>query len=210
MDMTASMSTWIEKTKNETRAILAAAKRKFDADLRVGFVGYRDHCDEAHGIVRLETLDFLGADKMDVFEKFLKTKCRAAGGGDVPEDVAGGLEACTHLSWESNVRLVVMFADAPAHGDEYHPFGRDGKRRYTDQYPKGDPHGLDCKELVRTLVHEIGANFYFIKIHAITDQMVGIFESAVQPLDGKEFKTFNLGSNVCWRPLGGGGDFRRG
>ena len=69
-------------------------------------------------------------------------------------------------------------------------------QRYTDHYPKGDPHGLDPKELVRKLVHEVGANLYFIKVDSLTDRMVALFRTACEPLDGREFKEFNLGSNA--------------
>ena len=44
----------------------------------------------------------------------------ASGGGDFPEDVSGGLQKCTDLSWASRTRIIVHIADAPAHGEEYH------------------------------------------------------------------------------------------
>jgi hypothetical protein len=65
-------------------------------------------------------------------------KCPAKGGGDGPEDVAGGLNAVLDLSWIASTRLVIHIADAPCHGTAYHG----GKFR--DDYPDGDPLGLVC------------------------------------------------------------------
>ncbi len=38
------------------------------------------------------------------------------GGGDIPEDVLGGLNAAANLSWQAPTRFLVLIGDAPAHG----------------------------------------------------------------------------------------------
>lgn len=64
-------------------------------------------------------------------------------GKDVPEDVAGGLQHATQLSWKSPIRLCMLIADAPCHGSMYHSC--------RDNYPTGCPKGLDPSKLLYTL-----------------------------------------------------------
>jgi hypothetical protein len=40
----------------------------------------------------------------------------AFGGGDVCEDVFGGLEAVINLSWKNPNRILIHVADSPQHG----------------------------------------------------------------------------------------------
>ena len=41
-----------------------------------------------------------------------------SGGGDTPEDVAGGLEKVSSMGWQAPLtRVMVHIADAPGHGD---------------------------------------------------------------------------------------------
>ena len=53
-------------------------------------VGYRDHCSPADE--RFEVFPFTGMDGVEKFRDFLRG-IRCNGGGDGPEDVAGGLQA---------------------------------------------------------------------------------------------------------------------
>lgn len=53
-------------------------------------VGYRDHCSPADE--RFEVFPFTGMGGVESFWEFLRG-IRCNGGGDVPEDVAGGLQA---------------------------------------------------------------------------------------------------------------------
>ena len=61
---------------------------------------------------------------------------RATGGGDAPEDVAGGFENALKQDWQAKSRYAIFIADAPCHGKKYHnhEFG-------DDSYPEGDPKG---------------------------------------------------------------------
>jgi len=87
--------------------------------MRFSFVGYKDHCD---GIQRVVSADFVEEVKNSSFEKtvcasylehlvlIFRTQlesCVASGGGDGPEDIAGGLEICTKLTWRSSTRLLI-------------------------------------------------------------------------------------------------------
>lgn len=43
-------------------------------------------------------------------------QCSPCGGGDIPEDVLGSLNAAANLSWRAPTRFLVLIGDAPAHG----------------------------------------------------------------------------------------------
>jgi hypothetical protein len=45
---------------------------------------------------------------------------KVTGGGNVLEDVAGGLNCVTKLDWKSSTRLVIHIADVPCHWRMYH------------------------------------------------------------------------------------------
>ncbi len=117
-------------------------------------------------------LDFV--DEVDVAQAFI-AKQVASGGGDEPEDVAGGLEAATKLKWQSKARYAIFIADAPAHGKKYHrctceicksPSGD----CYGDSHPKGDPKGRDPELLIQKLA-KLDVNFFGIKINNRTNTM---------------------------------------
>lgn len=189
MDLTASMGSYIDQAKEQTRKIVVDVKKKFeDVPLKLAFVGYRDHCDPKDK--QLETLDFVdAATQIDKFESFVRDRCNPYGGGDQPEDVAGGLEAATQMRWSSSVRIVAMFADAPAHGDEYHD-------SMGDSYPRGDPKGRDPKSLVKKLVGNMSCDFYFMRANHHTDKMVCAFREAiktdVKPNGERLFEEYDL------------------
>ena len=61
-------------------------------DVRVCFVGYRDHCDRE----RFAIQDF--TDDIASVKKFI-SGVTAVGGGDFPEDVVGGLRKCLDQAW---------------------------------------------------------------------------------------------------------------
>ena len=63
------------------------------------------------------------------------------GGGDDPEDVAGGLDLGLKMDWKSKAKYAVLIGDAPAHGLKYN--------NLVDNYPNGDPYGLDPEDLIR-------------------------------------------------------------
>ena len=84
---------------------------------RIGIVAYRDFDDGEP-----QVLDFVTSSSEA--RAFMPT-VRAYGGGDIPEDVQGGLKRALSLSWgpdasvcegELVTRLIVHIADAPAHG----------------------------------------------------------------------------------------------
>ena len=98
---------------------------------------------------------------------------KASGGGDEPEDVHGALHKAMQMDWGiggSKTRVLVHIADAPCHGTKYHTYGAGG-----DDYPGGDPHGLQSEELLRGL-RQLGVCYSFGRINSSTDRMVELFD----------------------------------
>jgi len=141
--------------------------------LRIGFCGYRDHCD---GIDRLKIFDFT-----ELYEEFRVNLAtvEATGGGDYPEDVLGGLDAAvTEMTWNNDTRVILHICDYPPHG-----------RRFTsikDNYPDGDPNGLAAEDVLEKMKSK-NILYFFGKITSYTDKMIQIFRGIVG-----EFPVFDL------------------
>ncbi len=65
----------------------------------------------------------------------------------------------------SSTRLLVHFADAPCHGTTYHTLD--------DDYPDGDPNGLNPIKLLEKLCL-FRVDYYFAQINKTTEQMTNI------------------------------------
>ena len=129
IDCTGSMGSWINTCKQEIKAIIDCVRNQhFNIKIRISIVAYRDHCD---GEDISEVFRF--SDDIAACQKFLKD-LRATGGGDMPEDVAGGFENALKQDWQAKSKYAIFIADAPCHGTQYHDTG-------SDDYPKGDPKG---------------------------------------------------------------------
>ena len=103
-------------------------------------------------------------------ESFLSS-LEAIGGGDVPEDVLGGMRQATLASWEQQARLLVHIADAPSHGSNLHQLAE----KWDDYFEPGtEPHGLTYEPLLTNLVEQ-KINYVFLRIHPVTDRMVSAF-----------------------------------
>ena len=101
MDSTASMGRYIQDVKGHISEMAEDIVDEFrNCTVRVGFVGYRDFTE---GDKRLEILDM--TNKTSEFVDFVD-KIRAYAGGDVPEDVLGGLSRALNLSWKAKNRII--------------------------------------------------------------------------------------------------------
>ena len=167
VDCTGSMGSWIKATKDKiveiTQGVQQIPTLKQDPpNLRVAFVGYRDHCDGNDRLVSYDFFPVKEAGAIEAFKKFLDTVA-AKGGGDDPEDVTGGMNlALTGIRWKASTRLIVHFADAPCHGKMYHSVD--------DDYPAGCPNGLVPEDLLQKCL-EKRIDYYFGEINSSTSQM---------------------------------------
>ena len=138
VDLTGSMGGLIASARAHVGRVLDALQVELGKDLRVGFVGYRDHSD---GPKLLEVTP-LSADVAQVRKAIDAAK--VDGGGDAPEAVYAGLVKCLELKWaEGSYRVVILIGDAPPHG-----VGARG-----DAYPV-DPTGLSVDDMANQLETE--------------------------------------------------------
>jgi len=88
-DCTSSMWTWIDRAKKTLQEIITNVTSSTEGlKVRVCFIGYRDHCDVNNRFsIHNFTEDVAG------IRDFI-AKVQATGGGDLPEDVVGGIRKC--------------------------------------------------------------------------------------------------------------------
>mmetsp|Transcript_40793 Transcript_40793/g.93901 ORF Transcript_40793/g.93901 Transcript_40793/m.93901 type:complete len:492 (+) Transcript_40793:253-1728(+) len=149
----------IRSTLNELRASLEHLK------FRLSVVAYRDVNDSK----RFEVHDF--NSDIAACEVFLGGVI-ATGGGDQCEDVVGGLKVAADLEWKLMNRVLLLAADAPCHGSEFH----DG---CNDNYPSGTyPGSHDVNDVLQQLrqMRGGGVDFTFLKVNNTTDKMIEKFD----------------------------------
>ena len=111
IDVTGSMGGLIASARQHVGKVLDALQGELGDDLRVGFVGYRDHSDGP----KLLTVEPLTTDVKKVRRAIDEVK--VDGGGDAPEAVYAALIKCLELDWaKGSYRVVILIADAPPHG----------------------------------------------------------------------------------------------
>jgi hypothetical protein len=108
IDCTGSMKPYIDKVKSTLNNIVNKLKLKFSSfELRLSFVGYRDHFDQENRVTYLKFVD-----NIETFQEFL-SNIKAKGGQDQAEDVIGGLEQVNKLEWINPTRVLFHIGDAP-------------------------------------------------------------------------------------------------
>ena len=127
MDITGSMSTYLNFARDKVMQIIEKITKETTASVNIGFIGYRDYNDSKD-----EYLIYPELTKDSESVKQFISKAQAGGGKD-SEDMGGGLTAALNYKWKSNTRFVMLIADAPCHGVQYHEIPN------FDSLPKGDP-----------------------------------------------------------------------
>jgi hypothetical protein len=124
-------------------------------------VGYKDHQDTPN----IQFFDF--ARSTDRVHSFLSA-LKATGGGDVPEDVLGGIRQALNASWKSPTRCIIHIADAPPHGNMFHhtSVGLED----TFPVPGSEPHRLLLGPLVQQMI-QLKINYALLRINSRTDRM---------------------------------------
>jgi len=181
LDCTSSMVPWIKIAKEQLLNIFEDVKKDFPhADIRVGFVGYRDVCDRPYEFefVNLTHNHQAVVDKLAMTEAF--------GGGDIPENVAGAIRKLNSMSWRENAcKLAFHVADAPAHGMLYHDMFRG------DDYPQ-EIAGMTLYPEICLLATE-DVSLTFVRIDGSTDIMTDKFRQFYSSLEcDAKFKVINF------------------
>lgn len=171
MDLTGSMGDWIENTKDTLIQVIdTVVEKNPELQVRVAFVGFRDFVDDEIFTVHDFTFD------LENMKDFI-SNLRATGGGDLPEDVAGGIYQLLKLSWHPNsIKLANLVADAPSHGRQYHPES-DESTYLGDDHPDGSPAGLTLTDLMRQ-VREKDISFTCYKLENSTEKMYSVIKEA--------------------------------
>jgi hypothetical protein len=118
-DLTGSMTPYASGVFSQIQKIIEGIKSKAQSKypgvgftLRVAFVGYKDNpCS------RYEQWTMQFTDNLDTASTVMETLLKEiGGGGDIPEDVNGGLSAALRLDWKSFYKSLFLITDAPGHG----------------------------------------------------------------------------------------------
>ncbi|CAF1273951.1 unnamed protein product, partial [Didymodactylos carnosus] len=150
MDCTGSMGSWILAAKQHIKAIADGVqkdmKEKYDKDsiLRMAFVAYRDYTDSN----RYDSIDFHQIPNIGPVETKIASQ-QATGGGDLCEDVQGGLDKALKLNWTKGDRvakILVWVGDCPGHT----PFCHNGGPGW-DSYLGGLPDVRLMTDIIRDI-----------------------------------------------------------
>ena len=163
LDCTASMYSWIQRSKDTLKDIIDQVKAENPTlKVRVSFVGYRDFGD---GADQYSTMDF--SENLDAVKSFI-SKQAASGGNDMPEDVQGGFHKALGMNWESDsIKSIFHIADAPGHGREM----CDGH----DRYPNGSPDGHKLQDQMRLFAAK-QIHFTFVKVNEFCNKMIKLMQ----------------------------------
>lgn len=171
VDCTGSMSPHLQAVKGQILGIVREMSRRLPTmQLHIAFVGYRDHGDANH----FEVCPF--TTSVESFRDFVGRVGAFGCGGDIPEDVLGGLQQTLNLEWGiggAATRVLIHIGDAPCHGTSYHD---SSVFRHRDNYPQGDPNGLQASSLLRSL-QEKHVQYIFGRINQTTDKMIRMFDA---------------------------------
>eukprot|EP00932_Pfiesteria_piscicida_P008745 SRR837773.19276.p2 GENE.SRR837773.19276~~SRR837773.19276.p2 ORF type:complete len:326 (-),score=86.86 SRR837773.19276:50-1000(-) len=79
-------------------------------------------------------------------------------GGQVPEELTGGLIAASHLPWSADIRMCVVITDAPCHGKAYHDCKEDTFADSASGFtcagsPEAPLKSLAAKKVELTVIH---------------------------------------------------------
>jgi hypothetical protein len=169
LDTTASMQGWIDACKDEIYKIIDNTRAKFGEDVlfETALVAYSDYEED----VRAHIIVVPFKDHPFTLRNTLQS-IQAWGGNDFAEDVAGGLSELLHLEWkEDYTKLVVHLADAPPHGTSWH------EPWVSDNYPNGDPGGIDLETVLTKIRYKINPTLTFFKINDTTDLYIQTLSS---------------------------------
>ena len=167
MDITNGMTAYLAQLKRDLLKIISTIREKcLGIEIYLGFIGYKDLNDLDLGE------NYIDLDFTNDYESIKKSidAVQAGGGGDIPEDLCGGLELGTKKSWKGKTRLAFLVTDAPCHGKKYHDLTGEQEDNYID----GDREGRNIEEYIEFFAkNEI--SLFCLKINSATDKMFNIF-----------------------------------
>ncbi len=184
VDLTSSMTPFIEAARARMSEILAALSEAVGANLRVALVGYRDYGTK---VKTVEVSPFT-AEVADTRKALAQLKVGSPPENiDAAEAVLAGLQSCYQdLEWRAQaVRVVVLVGDAPPHGTGI------TSGPFPDRFPDRDPTGLTVLDVSARLESSL------ITLHGL-----GMLPSVHPMYDGFVVESFSTLARCT------GGDFR--
>ena len=150
VDATGSMTGSINNVKTYCVDIANVLKKQLMIyDFQFGVVFYRDPIDSKEDKNEYYNL----TSNIEELQNFVK-KISATGGGDTPEDWAGGyMISLQKIFWRNGNKLIIHIADAGAHGTEY-----TSGDKYQSQGPILDEYLKECaKRKINVAAFQIGS-----------------------------------------------------
>lgn len=168
VDCTGSMISYMQSIRDRINELVNSIDQLYpDVPLRLGFVGYRDHCDGSDRSFLYPFSSDIAAFKMAVGSQ------KAFGGCGSFADVYGGLHTVTtNLTWRSATRILMHMGDEPGHGLRINDC--------SGIYPNGDPTGLEAEGLLQAIT-DLSIVYIFGRIQRSTDKMISVFNSIKGP-----------------------------
>mmetsp|Transcript_29315 Transcript_29315/g.63155 ORF Transcript_29315/g.63155 Transcript_29315/m.63155 type:complete len:525 (+) Transcript_29315:80-1654(+) len=164
LDCTSSMRCFMTSAKSQITQLVAELGNLYpDISLRLGFVGYRDHCNGRLHIVQLPFTHSV-AD----FQTFVSAQQPIRAGGGNFADVLGGLQAAAAMQWASTTRILYHLGDQPCHGKEFNKSSNPGV-----------PTGLSALTQLKALSGQ-DVLYFFGQITSCTDKMIARFNELMQ------------------------------
>ena len=153
LDCTGSMKSKIKAAKEKIveiqRRIVGSLGH--GGNVRFSVVGYRDHGD-------CKPFEILPLTKdVNHVERFLFELRADGGGGDVCEDVIGGLSHAMKLDWQARTRIIYLVCDAPPHGNRF----KDPNANYP-KYDKFPDSANQWETTDRIMAKSVALNLNFV------------------------------------------------
>jgi len=162
MDITGSMNPYLQMAKDKIIGIIDSTKKHCgSADVKLGFVGYRDYLDSKHEYLTVK----LNKNSKEVRDYISQVN---VGGGSDCEDMPGGLNIALNFAWTGKSRFAVLIADVPCHGVKYH-----GLENF-DKFPDGDG-----KYNIEKIIEDYAKKEISLLCLNITDKTVNLYNNFV-------------------------------
>ena len=191
MDITNTMDFYLNQVKKDILKMVSTIQKECAGiEIYIGFIGYKDFNDLDFGE------EYINLDFTNDYESIQKSLelVKVGGGGDICEDLCGGLELGINKDWKGKTRFAFLVTDAPCHGKKYHDLS--GKN--DDNYLDGDRDGRNIEKYIEFFAqNEI--SLLCLKINSTTDKMFNIFSEVYKKSKNENSKSqFDLveGNNL--------------
>ena len=182
IDITGSMESYLSEAKKFLKKLVNDLIHSYiGLTIRISFIGYRDINTD---LKEEENVDIDFTENHEYITNSI-INCKAMGGGDTCEDVAGALEKGIKKNWNSKARYVILICDAPAHGNKYN----NGEH---DSFPHGDPKGRNIENFIHEF-YNLDVNFFCVKITNSTNIMFDCFKNIYDSKNNKNKKDLLFG-----------------